>query len=557
MSKHRLSLSHTRPSSDSDYLDYSERGLPDSQEFEGDIFPSVFCERAAVSSKVPLLLTGCSPGGAEDLLAYAEHELPDSVEAYDPLPDLWLNSSPKKDKAKPTKARPMSPPPDISEGIGHNQAKKDLVALGSYIRDNKLWLVNERMLYQYDGRRWERMDKISGIRAIKEVFLECENIRCALSERDYRELYDQLLTDPVLYHPDRLAGPTDKLNCLDGVLDLSETPPRKIKHDPDDGFLFVLPLSCDDILNPPIDGHYFESFVESVSGGDPAVRQQLLELTILALTGLQLKCLYVILGPTNSGKTQWGRFLLELLGPENVGTVRDIDDFGEKWTVGTLAGKRLGLCMDLPDRPLSKAAIGILKQFCGADPIKAEVKYANSFTYYEKPLMLLAGNHPIRVPNADKEDAFLDRMITVPFTTSISKEEKVLDFYLKLLGEAPYIVHEAILAYQDLVDRNYELTRAEVPLAYRPQEGRSLYNVISDFVAQTLVEEPDTETTSAELYELFCAQGTHPEVSVEVFSRTLSQVLRRSMPAVMPVKRVSGTGMRGFKNLAVIPAVDL
>lgn len=552
MSKHPLILPESQFGSGpvSGWPDYSECGFPESQTFEEVVFGEALHEES-IPTKLPLSLMGCSLG-TDSIPAYGEHGLLDSEGIYDHLPVAWGRSSSKRCTEKPSQA---PPPPDISEGIGRNQSKKDLVLLYDHLRSNTSFTVAEEEVYRYNGQFWEKLSQRSAIRAIKEFFLDFEDVRCVLSDRDYRELYYQLLTDPLLVHEGRLVGPTDKLNCLDGTLDLSVWPPRKAEHNPENGFLSVLPLFCDEILYPPMDGLNFEAFVMSVSGGDPAIRQQLLEMTILALTGLQLKHLYVILGPTNSGKSQWGRFLLELLGTKNVAAVCDIDDFGEQWTTGSLAGKRLATCMDLPDRPVSKKAIGMLKQFCGDDAIKANVKYKDSFTYYEKPLVLLAGNHPIRIPNADKEEAFLNRMVIVPFSMSISEGEKVLEFYQKLLDEAPYIVHEAIFAYSDLVNRNFELTRAEVPIEYRPKEGRSLYAAVRDFVTEVLTEVQGAEITTAELYALFCEQGSCLDVSDTVFSRTLSQLLTQLMPMVSAVKRVKGTDKRGYKNLAVIPAL--
>lgn len=545
------------PASVGDADPYKERELPESISYEDNsrFFP--FCASDTASPSKTRLLTGSfSPGDMDSLSPYAEVGFPDSIAACDQflMPQSKRNvSKGRGDESLPQGAEAKAKPPDISDGVGRSQSKKDLAHLESYIKAQREWSVHGESIYRYDGKRWRKLSKSDTIRAIKEIFLRHTDLREALSERDYQELYNRLLTDPLLYQEERFISPVDKLNCEDGILDLSRWPPRKAPHDPEDGFLSVLPLTCGDILDPPMDGYYFESFAASISGGDPNVRQQLLELTAVALTGRQVKHFYVMLGPSNSGKSQFGRFLLELLGAENVMSVRDMNDFGDRWTVGSLADKRLGLCMDLPDAPLSKAAIGILKQFCGADAVKAEQKYANSFTYYEKPLLLLGGNHAIRIPNADHEEAFLNRMIIIPFSSAVSSENRIPDFYLKLLEEAPYIVHEAISAYQNLASRNYELTRAEVPQMYQAQEGCSLYGSICDFVKQNLTIEQGAEITTAAIYEAFCVEGTHANTSRTAFSKTLSRALGQLIPAALPVKRVNGAEMRGYKNIAFTP----
>ena len=50
--------------------------------------------------------------------------------------------------------------------------------------------------------------------------------------------------------------------------------------------------------------------------------------------GKQVKYFYVLLGESNTGKTQFGRFLEELVGRENVESVRGVHDFANQWTVG-------------------------------------------------------------------------------------------------------------------------------------------------------------------------------------------------------------------------------
>src|SRR5699024_9520922 len=113
--------------------------------------------------------------------------------------------------------------------------------------------------------------------------------------------------------------------------------------------------------------------------------------------GYEAKVFYVLLGESGTGKTQFGRFLEELLGRKNVESLSGVHDFTNRFTTSALEGKLLATCLDLPDEPLPFIAVGIIKQFVGDDPIKVEAKYKNSHTIYHKPLLLFAGNHPIRI----------------------------------------------------------------------------------------------------------------------------------------------------------------
>ena len=121
-------------------------------------------------------------------------------------------------------------------------------------------------------------------------------------------------------------------------------------------------------------GPYFEHFAAQIGNNDLQVRQQLLELIALAITGYEAKVFYVLLGPSNTGKTQFGRFLEELLGRENVASLAGVHDFSNRFTTSSLEGKMLATCLDLPDSPLPSVAVGVIKQVGGDDPIKGGAK---------------------------------------------------------------------------------------------------------------------------------------------------------------------------------------
>ena len=79
-----------------------------------------------------------------------------------------------------------------------------------------------------------------------------------------------------------------------------------------------------------------------------------------------------------------------------------------------------------------------LKQFVGDDPIKVEQKYKDSRTIYQKPLLLFAGNHPIRISNITQEQALFNRMVVIPFQNPVAPAQMRQQLYKSLLEEAPY-----------------------------------------------------------------------------------------------------------------------
>lgn len=460
----------------------------------------------------------------------------------------------EKKKSQESKQEEIQPP-NISDGLGRNQTKRDINSLAKFAKTRARWMVYRNELYIYDSSHWKNLGQDNAIRYIRDICSEYQDIAEVLTNSEYKKIYSDLLHDPELNMEDELVSPTGIVNFRDGEIDFLANPLRVQKHDPNHNFMSYIDVSAWDVLNPPMAGTTFERFSDQISDGDEAIRTQLLELLGIALTGNQLKHFYVLLGPSNSGKTQWGRFMEELLGRDQVETVRGIHDFGDRWTTGNLAGKKLATCLDLPDKVLPAPAIGIIKQFCGDDPIKGEIKYSNSFTYYQKPLLLFAGNHPIRLSNARREEAFWNRMVVIPFSNPVKEQDMVLSLYKKLLDEAAYIIREAITVYQELASRNFSLTRTEIPMEYQ-QSGIYGYDSVRGFIQHNVEERDGAGVSTKELYEAFCSQSDR-DMPSNVFSTALSAVIQTLFPHAERVKRVNKAGDRGYKNLGFIHDAEL
>lgn len=237
-------------------------------------------------------------------------------------------------------------------------------------------------------------------------------------------------------------------------------------------------------------------------------------------------------------------------------SISAVDDFGNRFTTSALYGKLLVTCGDLPKGVLPEAAIGVLKQYCGDDAVKGKIKHGASFTYYQKPLVVLVGNHPIKVRHADCEDALLNRLVIIPFADSgIDDAERVKDLYLYFLQAAPSIVHEAVIAFQDLVARNWVPTRVPVPAEYAFQKGDSSLLGIQDFIENCILSTPGAEVSTADLLRAYCdftlEDGCH-QMNAASFGRSFSAVIKQLIPESTPTKRVRGKDSRGYVNIALI-----
>ncbi len=203
-------------------------------------------------------------------------------------------------------------------------------------------------------------------------------------------------------------------------------------------------------------------------------------------------------------------------------------------------------CLDLPDRVLPEKAVGTIKQLVGDDSMKSEPKGMNPTTFYDKPLLLCAGNHPIRIPRMSQEQALLNRMVVIPFLNPVPDEAAQQQLYLSLLEEAPCIVREPLIAFQSLAKRNFQVTQVEIPEEYEPRDGRSNYQAITTFVHERCVPDDKATTSTEHLYQHFVSwSGLRP--SLIDFSRCLSDILVSSADITL-VKRTEN-GQRGYRGI--------
>jgi len=366
-----------------------------------------------------------------------------------------------------------------------------------------------------------------------------------LTMREYTEIYNLLLINQSAQR-DKFVTPEHSLNLMDGRLDLSDM--QVYPHNREDGYFNCLPLYSDDILNP-VYGSTFEQFMED----NPLIRQQILEMIGVALTGRQVKAFYVLMGDTNSGKSQLIRFLLELLEHKNVMSFSAPSELNRQFALANAKNKRAMICSDIPDEVIPAGAISKIKQMCsGIDPVTVEAKYKDQITIYQKPLVIMGSNHPIKIPNVAKEEAFMKRMITVPFGESIPPERQIPDIYKLLLDEAGYILAQVCEAYRGLIQNGFKLTRAQyIPEKYDTREGRDSIADVEAFVKKCCEASPEGKVSTDELYQIYEYEAFNfgwGSLNKIEFSRALSQVLS-GFEGVFPLKRIDGKDVRGHKGI--------
>jgi P4 family phage/plasmid primase-like protien len=376
------------------------------------------------------------------------------------------------------------------------------------------FIAYRNALYTYSPPIWRRVEGTNFSLLLRENYGD-DSLE-SLYAYNFKELYRQLLTDPQLQKDDYdLSRNPDRLVCRDGLYDITTG-----RTYPLDSRIFAFTFI--DVSSRAIydsGGEVFERFVATMSNGDDSIRQLLLEVIGVVVSGYMPKKFFVLHGAKNSGKSQFMNLLSLLVGAEQTMSVNNLNNFSHNlYLTATLAGKKLCQYSDLPNTALSASTIAIIKQLTGGDTIEGMQKYQNPFSFTNEATLVIGTNHAIRT--SDYDDAFDNRMVTVPFLRSIPQEEQIPNISKLLFEEAGYIVYHASEALRELIDRSWAFTQVDEEYAVAASNP---IDPIAQFVETMCELDPDAKTSTQALFDAFTefCDG-NPHMDKAVFARELS-----------------------------------
>ena len=205
----------------------------------------------------------------------------------------------------------------------------------------------------------------------------------------------------------------------------------------------------------------FDAFLENITQYDTILIERIWEMIGYILTpDTSAKTFFLLQGVQNSGKSVLTTVISKLFSEDAVATL-DVHSYGEKFSVSELFGKSLAISPDLPAEPLDSKSVGKIKQITGNDTVSAPVKYKSNLQFRSMAKIILATNHPLLLKMRD--DAFFDRLVTIPFKYSVPKSEQRFTLIDDLMTERDAIVTKAMGAYFRLVADNYNFAGNYLP----------------------------------------------------------------------------------------------
>lgn len=406
----------------------------------------------------------------------------------------------------------------------------------------------DNALYAYDSRVYRFVSAPTMNRLIMHL---CRAyVRVVGDSSIIKKVYEIIQAEPSICIPPTNSIPFVALD--DGLLNLTTLTLGPFSPAPFVTVKLLGNYSRGQVSSCPV----FDSFLHSVSGGDPALIERIWQAIGYALVpDTSGKCFIVFQGVPDSGKSLLGDIIASLVDPDLV-TSLDINTMGERFGPSELVGKQLCLALDMPSGILDAKSVSLFKNLTGGDFVTADVKYQARIKFRCSATFVLATNHPLRT--RDSDPAFFRRAVTIPFRFSVEKGQQDRSLKARILAERDAIIYRAIQAYVGLRQNNYQFSGDFQPnevVAGQSDAPNSLTNELYLFCQQRCTASAEAFIPTAALYDAFCTcvQTTWPG-GIRSFSDEVFDILNTLFPQLVhrDRKRPKGTSLnaeRGFSGI--------
>ena len=302
----------------------------------------------------------------------------------------------------------------------------------------------------------------------------------------------------------------------------------------------------------------FEKYLESVSGGDPDIKELMLQTHgYIASCSMDAKSFFLFIGEGDTGKSLTIGLDTMFFPNDFVSTI-ELQALGDKFSTGNLANVRLNVGGDLPNKPLTPDVVKHVKGITGNDMLTAEKKFVQPFSFKPTCKLVFATNHPLVLQQRD--DQFCERLVVIPFDNKIPKDRQDHDLLNKLRDELPAIFNMILEAFLRLRNNNFEFKKVvnlsnyvAIPLSESGSVSH-LEEAVDDFVSihYEITGDSDDFVSIKQLYAEFNAyylQHYNLNTNQDKFSKAFRQLFDKSETNGYPRKYQSNAHGRGYQGI--------
>lgn len=305
--------------------------------------------------------------------------------------------------------------------------------------------TRNRHIYIYNGCFFESVTKN---RVYQLIVSQFRDIIKSKTSKFLAGVVDYLFYEPDIVMEDKSIR-KDIISFKNGILNIRTG--EFFNHNPD--FITTYAVMANYIgINEP-HTPVFDAFLNQITGGDCVLQERILQIIGYCMTpDTGAKKIFLFQGVGDSGKSVLCRLLQKLFSSSAYFPMKAAN-LKSRFALADLFGRVLCVCNDMPSEPLDIKATSILKELSGNDTVSSDVKYESSIVFDNTAKIIMVSNHDVVAKTSD--EAFYNRIVTVPFKYAVSKSAQ--DPYLieRLTMEFDGIATKAIHAYWRLVKANY------------------------------------------------------------------------------------------------------
>ncbi len=199
---------------------------------------------------------------------------------------------------------------------------------------------------------------------------------------------------------------------------------------------------------------HFDRLIRKVTGGNKKLMERMwMCLGYIFMQTMEGKVFFVMGEAPDSGKSLLGNFIESLFNERYVSNIA-LNDFNKEFSLAPIVGSAVNISLDLPASTLNASAVSKLKMLTGNDTININKKYVSEIRYKNRAKFLFATNKSIKL--SQRDDAFWNRLVYIPFDNSIPKEKQKRDLMEKFKQEKNAIVSKALMYAKKLIDNDFQ-----------------------------------------------------------------------------------------------------
>lgn len=317
--------------------------------------------------------------------------------------------------------------------------------MGDYLISNRHACKIDGAPAIWTGERYE--SGYHGIhRAIVELCPDATRTNCS-------EVYSYL--DAKM--PDVDPAPANLIAFTNGVYDLNTD--SLMEYGPETVITNVIPWE----YNPDADCPIVDTFLDDISCGDIAVRNNLVELLGLCMHRSSAYGISaMLLGKGSNGKSTYLDTIQNVLGRENVSNL-DLAQIGQHFQGVHVVGKLANIGDDISNKRIDGDTLAIFKKMVTGSPVYTDVKGGMGFMFVPYATLIYSANEMPTLE--DHSEGVLRRLFPIPFNAKFKPDIDGFDpniaDKLKTREAAEYLIQLALDGLMRLTRTNHMTSNAK------------------------------------------------------------------------------------------------